>query len=205
MNDYRCQIHGQFFDGSNWNTRLHVNSASTEAEMWTTWSEAVSDMWTNETYGIQEFYPILTEVTSVSVATLDEAMHIETLTENVLPLPGVSTADTLPILNSTLVRLTGTGRKRYQRGRMFFPAMAETFVNNDVVIPTTALQVGIAVTTLCNSLRAAGGTIFVYNADVIEGPPLIPAFTHQTITKSECSNKPARQSRRADKKTAVYY
>jgi hypothetical protein len=205
MTDYRCIIHGTFFDGTPWSTRFHQSSASDLPTVWTNFAEAVTTMWTDATNGLQKRYPVATTVTSVAVAELDVAMHEELKQEDVLPIPGTATGDTLPIINSTVIRLNSSGVKRYTRGRMYLPAMEETMVNDNVVPEAIGLSIGIAVTTMFQSLRAAGGTIFVYNAKEILGPPLIPAFTHQTITQSECSNKPGRQSRRANKQRAVYY
>lgn len=202
--DYYCQIHGTFFDGSAWSTGLHVTSNQNQGALLTTWLNGVQNMWDNATYGLNQYYPVLTSVEEVTVATLNATMHETAKVLAPAVIPGLSTADTLPLLNSTLISLRTNGVGRTQRGRMYLPAMAETFVNNDVLIPAAVTNVKAAVASLFGAITADGSSVFIFNRKDTKNPPVIPAYTKSTISLPLVSNKPARQSRRTRRKPAVY-
>jgi len=207
MTDYYCQAHGTFDDGSTWSTGLHVDSSRIPSDMLTTWSTAIQAAWTDGTHGLRVILPIGTVLNSVSVATLGPTMReIAKLEDTGLAIAGTAVGDTLPYLNSAVVSLRSANIQRKGRGRMYMPALEETFVNDDAIISTAVTRMKAAWTAVFTAIRADGSTIFVFNKKDTSPlhPPVIPAFTKETITTLLISNKPARQSRRTRKKAAVY-
>lgn len=204
MADYNCQMQGTFFDESQWSTGLHITSNQTPAALATTWSNAVSNMWSNATYGLHQFYPVDTILRTTTVATLDGTMHETSKILTDTPVAGTASGDTLPLQNATLISLRTNFIGRTQRGRMFLPAMEETFVNNDVLTPAAAALVKQAVQSLFAAINADGSTVFIYVHPNKLKPPTIPVYTKSTISLPLVSNKPARQSRRTRRKKPVY-
>lgn len=206
MTDYYCQVHGTFADGETWSTGLHVTSARIPSDMLTTWAGAITNAWTNATYGLEALLPTATVATSATVATLGPTMRETAKIQQTLALPGTAAGDTLPYLNSAVISLRSNNIQRKGRGRLYMPAFEETFVNNDVVIPSATARLKSAWQSVYSAIIADGSTVFVFNRKDTSAlhPPVIPAFTKEIITSLLVSNKPARQSRRTRRKAAVY-
>jgi hypothetical protein len=206
MTDYYCQVHGVFANGSTWSTGMHVTSNQAESALLTTWSAAINNAWTNATYGLNALYPVGTNVTAVSVATLGPTMRETSKSFLATSYPGTATGDTLPYLNAAVISLRSRNIQKKGRGRLFLPAFEETNVNNDVVIPTATARMKSAWSAVLTAIQADGSTVFVFNRKDTSAlhPPIIPAFTKEVITTLFASNKPARQARRTKKIAAVY-
>lgn len=207
MTDYYCQVHGVFDTGETWSTGLHVTSARVPADMLATWTSAINNAWTNASFGLQTLYPVGTKTTKVSVATLNATMReIAKIEDTSVQHAGTATGDTLPFLNSSLISLRSANIQRKGRGRLYLPAMEETFVNDDVVIQSAVDKMKAAWQAVFAAIQADGSTVFVFNRQPTSDkhPPVIPAYTKEVITTVLASNKPARQSRRTRRKAAVY-
>lgn len=202
MADYYAQVIGTFGSNIGWSFGTHITSNQNEATLLTTWTNAWEGAWTNATYGLAKVYPTTTEVTEFSVATLNSTMHEISKSRNVASLAGTAAGDTLPYLNAVVVSLRSNSVQKHGRGRMFLPALEETFVNGDVVIPTALGNISQAVNTVLSAIIADGSTNFVTNKKALKDGT--PPYQKTQITKWMVSNKPARQARRTKKIPASY-
>jgi hypothetical protein len=204
MTDYYCQVHGVFGDGSTWSTGMHVTSNQSESALLTTWSGAITNMWINSAYGIRQYLPIPTVATSVSVATLNATMHEISKSFLAISYPGTAPGDSLPYLNSAVLSLRGTNIQKHGRGRMYLPALEETFVNDDVVVPAATANIKLAIQSVFSAINADGSTVFVTNKKALKSDPTYPLYSKTVVSTPFVSNKPARQSRRTRHKAAQY-
>lgn len=202
MTDYKCQVQGSYAGQHPWSFGMHITSAQNESTLAATWANMWNNVWTNGTYGLEVLYPTTTSITGFSVATLNATMKEITKTTTSAALPGTATGDTLPYLNSILISMRSNGIQKHQRGRIYLPAPEETFVNVDVVIPTAVTRLVSAMSNVLLTIGADGSNIFVTNRLALKD--LTPPFQKTPITRLLVSNKPARQSRRANKIPAVY-
>jgi len=202
VTDYFCQMKGQFAGGIPWSTGMHITSNQSESALSTTWSNAIQNLWTDGTNGIETLFPIPTSLTSVSVATLNATMH--ELTKAVTPkiIAGTSTADTLPFQEAVVISLRGNSVRKNGRGRMYLPALAEDQVNNDAVIGAAGTRLKAAFTALFAAINADGSTVFVFPRKDTKGG--VPAFTKTVVTRPLVALKPARMSRRVRKVAPEY-
>lgn len=202
MADYYCQVQGTFSTDLAWSFGAHVTSNQAEATLATTWNNAWVNAWTNATYGLQTLYPTSTEFTGTSVATLNATMHEVSKTRLADAAPGTAAGDTLPYINAVVISMRSTSIQKHGRGRMYLPALEETHVNGDIVIPAATAQIKTAVEAVFSAVTADGSTFFVTNKKPLKDGT--PAYGKTVITSWLVSNKPARQSRRVKKVPALY-
>jgi hypothetical protein len=202
MTDYACSVHGQFSADLTWSFGVRMTSGQTAQQLLTTWESAWSAAWTNATYGLEQFYPVATQVDYFRVASLDATMHETQNFKINSVIPGTATGDTLPYLNATVVSQRSAFSKRFNRGRFYLPAMEETFVNNNVLDPAAAVKIGNAVRSVFTSITADGSTVFVTSLKPHKDGT--GQYQKTPIILWEVSNKPARQARRVKKQVAVY-
>lgn len=202
MPNYRVSVQGTFTPELTWSFATRVQSASSMASVAATWNNAWSAAWTDATNGLEQFYPTTTNMTATRVATLDGTMH-ETQNQVTPNLrPGTATGDTLPYLNSIVVSQRSTFSKRYNRGRFYLPAMEETFVNGNILIPAAQTKIKAAVLSVFNAITAGGNTVFVTSLKPHKDGT--GQYQITVIDLWEVSNKPARQARRVKKQVASY-
>jgi hypothetical protein len=205
VTDYYVQMHGQYADGRPWSVGQHVTSAQSPDALNTTWSNAVQDFWTSATHGVELFYPVGTTLTLTTVKTLNATMHQIAMKETIHTLAGTAAGDSLPYQESILVSWRGDSIQKTGRGRWYLPALEETFVNNNVVTPTTTARIKAAALAVIAAINADGSTFFVTPTNVKKPPKNgVPLYTKTVVTTPLVSNKPARQSRRTNKVQPVY-
>jgi hypothetical protein len=202
VTDYYAQVHGHYGGPFPWSFGFHITSSQAESTLATTWNTAWQSAWTDSLHGLETLYPVATAMDSTSVATLSGVMRELTKTSVPAALPGTAAGDTLPYLNSTLISLRSNQLGPHRRGRVYLPAMEETNVNVDILIPAAVTRVSLALNAVKAAIEADGSTFFVTNKLALKD--LTPPFQKTVITKFLVSNKPARQSRRARKILAVY-
>lgn len=205
MTDYLVQMHGAYADGMVWSSGLHVTSNQSPDALNTTWSNAVQDFWTSATHGVEIFYPVGTTLDTTTVATLNATMHQIAKKRVPHTLAGTAAGDSLPYQEAILVSLRGDSIQKTGRGRIFLPALEETFVNNNIVTPTTTARIKAAMSAVFAAINADGSTVFVTPTNVKKPPKNgVPLYTKTVVTTPLVSNKPARQSRRVSKVAPVY-
>lgn len=207
MPDYRLSAHGLFTPELTWSFGCRLTSSSLIGDVGALWANAIQLAWTDATNGLEQFYPTATTLQYTRVATLNATMHE---TQNVISEQvhaGTSTADTLPYLNSVVVSQRSAYSARWDRGRFYLPAVAETFVNDNVVDPTAGAKIQLAMDGVFNAITAGGNTVFVTSLKPHKGdvPPYPTQYAKQTIIQWKVAQKPARQSRRVKKQAASYF
>ncbi len=205
MADYYAKVSGVFENGRPWDFGFHISSAQSPDSINTTFSNAIIDMWTSGAHGLQTLYPTTTELGLTTVYTLDAKMRAVEKRFASHALPGTSSIDSLPNLNSTLVSLRGNSTRKTGRGRVFLPAMAEDQVNNNRLIDAAATRTKAAMVALFAAINADGSTFFVTPTDV-KHPPKdgTPLYSKTVVTTPLVSKKPARQARRDNKSSPNY-
>jgi hypothetical protein len=205
VTDYYAKVIGQYATGRRWTTGLHITSNQTRDALATTWRNAILNMWTDPAHGIQTLYPVATSVESVEVVQLDGKLLGVSKTDLATVVPGTSTADTLPWQEATLISLRGTSIKKYGRGRMYLPALAEDQVNGNILIPAAQTRIKTAILAVFSAINADGSTVFTAPRNVKKPPKDgTPLYTKFVLTTPLVADKPARQSRRVDKVTSNY-
>lgn len=202
MADYFCQVHGTFLNGRGWSFGVHVTSSQSPSALATTWDNAWSAAWTNAGFGLNQFYPVGTEMTATSVASLNGTFHEQSKIETPNVKPGIATGDTLPIQESIVVSERSDLITKWGRGRFYLPALEETFVNNNVLITTAQNQISAAVNSVKNAITADGSTIFVVSLKPHKDNT--GQYVKTVVTRWKVSNKPARQSKRNNKTLPSY-
>lgn len=202
MTDYFASVHGTFTPELTWSFGTHVTSNQNLDTLLATWSNAWALAWEDATNGLNQFYPTATSMQYCRVASLDATMHETQNKTQPEAHPGIATGDTLPYLNSIVVSQRSNFSKRYNRGRFYLPALEETFVNNNILIPAAQSKISLAVGGVYSAINADGSTIFVTSKKPHKDGT--GQYQKTVVVKWEVSNKPARQARRVKKQVATY-
>lgn len=202
MTDFFCRVGGIYAGPWPWSFGWKVTSNQLEANLLTTWTNAWEAAWTDAAHGLQTLYPVGTEITEFKVVTLGPTGRHMTASTNVASLVGTAAGDTLPYLNATLVSLRSGGLQKTNRGRTYLPAMEETNVNGDILIPASQGRTSAAVNAVFSAIKADGSSVFVWPTKLPKSG--VSLYTKTVITEMKVSNKPARQSRRVRRITPSY-
>lgn len=207
MPDYRVSVHGQFTPELSWSFGTRMSSASDLPTVLAAWHNAWVLAWNDPTNGLNQFYPTTTSMTYTRAALLNATMHETQNAVNNEVHAGTAPGDTLPYLNSVVVSQRSAFSAKWDRGRFYLPALEETFVNNNVLIPTAGAKIQLTMNSVFNAITAGGNTVFVTSLKPHKGdvPPYPTQYQKQTIVQWKVSNKPARQSRRVKKQVATYF
>lgn len=189
MTDYAVKVNGHYQNGEAWSWSWDVTSSQPPATLLTTMEAALTDMWTNGTYGLQSQYPTTTVMDSVEVITLDGTYRHKSKVSGILSLAGTSSDNGLTNATTMVVHKQSSGLQRYQRGFTRLPAPVEGIVVDGVYTGTAVTRFGNAMRAVRNAIAADGSTLFVHlgkNA-AKDGTP---AYSKTVITTVEASNKP---------------
>lgn len=163
MTLFRCTASGLQPSGRPWSIRLHFSSTSSVASVNTSWTAAVSDLWTNGTYGADLLFPPATtvteakteELTVVTIGAVDKLRSVAQ-TFSVLALAGTSPSPGLPDQNVVLVSLRTATPGREGRGRIHLPGPREDLVTAGLFSSTYATRVSTACAAVRTAMAAAG-------------------------------------------------
>jgi hypothetical protein len=124
----------------------------------------------------------------------------KTVTPNIVA--GTAAGDTLPIQEAIVISERSNSVQKFGRGRMYLPALEETFVNNNVLDVTTQGKISGAVNSVRVAIQADGSMFFVVSKKPHKDTT--GQYVKTVITLWKVSNKPARQSKRNNKTASVY-
>lgn len=204
MADYKCHVFGHYSGGTKWSWGWYVTSTSPAATLLTTWATAVTDWWTNGTYGMDTLYPTSTILDGVDCVTLDDHFKYMARVQESLTLAGTSSDAGLPAECAMLLRLESPGLYPNQRGRTYLPAPVEGIYDGTQFSAIGAGRAGTAARALHFAIASAGNVTFVHTGAEISKHG-VPAYTKTTITNVQASGKPTSQKRRTKKIAPVYY
>lgn len=201
--DYYAQLFGTFAGDIPWSFGWHINSTESETGLLATWVAAMTDTWTNGTYGIETLFPSTTTTTLATVATLNSNQHELSKSRSTLAIVGTGTGTQLPFDNAEVLSLRQTGIRRGQRGRTYLPAMLDTVLTAGFVNSTAGDRIRDAFRAAQSSIISAGGNLYTFNRKPWKDGT--PAFTKQALTIIDVSNKVGVRRHRLNHTPAQYY
>jgi hypothetical protein len=205
LTDYLAQVSGQYSATVGFTFGRHITSAQSPSALLTTWSNAWIAAWNDGTHGLKVIYPTTTSITGFSITTLDSIYHQTARVSTSALEAGTAVGDTLPWQESILVSLSSSTQiGKHSRGRMYLPALEETFVNGDVVVGTEVTRVSAAVNAVRAAVVADGSSFFSVAMGKPRAIPPVPPGPKYITDVWKVSNKPARQSRRVRKIRPTY-
>jgi len=203
MTDYQMKVDGHFENGESWTWAWDITSSQTPAALATTAAAALTDMWSNGTYGLNTQYVPSTVMDQVEIITLDGTFRHTARTTASLALAGTASSENaLPNNVSMVIHKESPGLRRNERGYTRLPAPVEGIVVNGFYSSTAVTRFGNAMRALRSALTADGSTVFVHTGkDATKGG--VPAYTKTVITAVQASNKPGTIRARTRKAKAV--
>lgn len=203
MTDYKILIKGHYVSGRPWSTHLKLTSTHAPDAVLTTAGTAVSDWWTNGTYGMDTLMPTGTILDSVEVLTLNGVGHATNrVGPTVLSLPGTSIDTGLPDVDSPTVSLRTANIGPGEIGHMKLPAPVEGTVSNGELQPTPQGRMGSAARALLAALTADGSTVFIWNPQETIHKPT--PFTKSIVVTAKASNIVGTVHKRVSKAVRTY-
>ena len=176
------------FPGDSWSFTLHTLGSADLATAQTSWSGAVSALWTG---ALDAYVATDVEVTEVSTASLTQATggQISRLIDDVT-LPGVATGETLPAQCALCISWGSSLATRAGQGRAYLPPLA-----------VSVMDAGRVSSAACTAIAAAAHDMVA----ALEGDGLNPVLYSRTtflttpITKGNVGNVIDTQRRRRNK------
>lgn len=203
MTDYQMKVDGHYENGESWSWAWDITSNQTPAALTTTLVAALTDFWSNGTYGVGADYVPSTIMDSVEVITLDGTFKHTARTTGTLGLAGTASSENaLPNNVSLVLHKEAPGLRRNERGYTRLPAPVEGIVVNGVYTGTAVTRFGNAARALKAAINADGSTVFVHTGkDTTKGG--VAPYTKTVITAVQASNKPGTVRARTRKFKAV--
>lgn len=203
MTDYKVKVHGSLAGGRPYSWAWNVTSSQTPSALETTMAAALTDYWSNGTYGVNTLYNSTTTLDGFDIITLDGTYKETAKQSHSLSLAGTSSDAPLADDSTLVVQKRSTGLRRNQRGYTHFPALVEGTLSGGLYQTTPRNRYGTAVTALLAAIAADGSTVFVHvGATPTHGG--VPAYTKTVITSMHASSKPGSQRARTRKLVGTY-
>lgn len=203
MADYKVKFSGSLPGGIVWTSSLGVTSAQVPTTLLTTMEAALTDMWTNGTYGLGNQYAPAVTLTDVEVISVDGTFRETSKVIGSLSLAGTSGDAPLANDSTMTVRKLSPGLARWQRGFLSLPAPVEgTLVNGLYTVPTRD-RFGHALEAVRTAINADGSTVYVHTPAARAGTTY-PPYTKTVITKMSASTKPGSRRQRTRKVHGSY-
>lgn len=203
MPDYKLITRGHFASGRTWSWAWHVTSGQPLATIGATWNSAVSNWWTNGTYGVDTLYPTGTILDDTLAVQLNGTQHyFQKNPPTALALAGTSADNGLPDKDSMVVSLRSPFPAKHQRGRSKMPAPVEGIVTNGEFTSLAATRMKNATNSVLAAINADGSTVYVFNPyTLIDGTP---PYTKTVITFLEVALKVGGVRKRTKKAPNIY-
>jgi hypothetical protein len=204
MTDYRMKVHGRLESNEAYSWSWNITSTQTASALVTTMAAALTNMWSNGTYGLGSQYAPGIRLDDFDIITLDATFN-ETFKQNhALSLVGSSADNPLSDKSTMVMRKVSTGLKRWQRGFTHLPAPVEGTLAGGLYTNVVRDRFTTAMRSVLSAITADGSTLFVHTGAADPLHPSRPAYTKTVITDVTCSNKPGTQRKRMSKVVGVY-
>lgn len=204
MTDYRMKVRGRLSSNEGYSWAWGITSNQTPSALVTTMAAALTDMWSNATYGVGAEYAPGTRLDTFEIITLDATFGETFKQEHTLSLVGTSGAAAISDKSTMVMRKVSTGLKRWQRGFTHLPAPVETSLSGGLYTDTIRDRFTDAMRAVLTAINADGSTLYVHTGAANPLRPERPAYTKTVITDVTCSNKPGTQRKRMSKVIGVY-
>lgn len=203
MTDYAMKVHGRLESNEPYSWRWFITSNQTPSELVTTMASALSDMWSNATYGVGSQYAPGIRLDSFDIITLDGTYRETAKQSHTLTLVGTSSDNPLSDKSTMVVRKESTGLRRNQRGFTHLPAPVEGVMSGGLYTNPARDRFTTAMRAVLSAITADGSTMFVHTGSTVTKGGVAP-YTKTVITDVRCSNKPGTQRNRMNKVVGVY-
>lgn len=204
MTDYRMKVHGHLTSGSAYSWSWGITSNQTPSALVTTMSAALSDMWSNATYGVGVHYAPAVTLDDFDIITLDGTFRETFKQSHTLTLVGTGAGDASSDKDTMVMRKVSTGLAKWQRGFTHLPAPLAADKSGGLWTNTVRDRFTTAMRAVLAAINADGSTLYVHTGAADPLHPSRPAYTKTVITDVTCSNKPGTQRTRMDKVVGVY-
>lgn len=199
------RLNGTYSSGLKWSAGMRVTSNQSLAALSTTMLNAWTTAWTDAVHGLKLFYAAGTDMTGVTVASLDATMKFTFKQVSPGANAGASGGTEGSYDDAVTVSLRSTGTKRWQRGHFQLPALDPQFVTANKIQAVPAGKIKLAVVSVQTAIQSDGSTVFVCG---LKDHKLLPgtAFAKTVINLPfEVSDKIGSQSNRTQSQIPTYY
>jgi hypothetical protein len=203
MTDYSMKVHGRLESNEPYSWSWNITSLQTPAALVTTMAAALTDMWTNATYGVGSQYAPGIRLDDFDIVTLDGTFKETSKLNHALTLVGTSGDAPLSDKTTMVMKKVSTGLRRNQRGFTHLPAPVEGVLSGGLYSVTARNRFTTAMRAVLSAITADGSTLFVHTG-AAETKGGVPPYTKTVITDVTCSNKPGTQRNRMNKVVGVY-
>lgn len=203
MTDYAMKIHGRLESNEPYSWKWNITSNQTPSALVTTMAAALTDMWTNATYGVGAQYAPGIRLDSFDIITLDATFRETAKQNHALSLVGTSGDAPISDKSTMVVKKVSTGLRRNQRGFTHLPAPVEGVLVGGMYTNVARDRFTTAMRAVLSSINADGSTLFVHTGATTTKGGVAP-YTKTVITDVTCSNKPGTQRNRMNKVVGVY-
>ncbi|HET6915535.1 MAG TPA: hypothetical protein VFH56_05540 [Acidimicrobiales bacterium] len=204
MTDYRMKVHGRLTSNEPYTWAWGITSTQTPSALVTTMAAALTDMWTNGTYGLGAQYAPGIRLDSFDIITLDGTFRETFKQSHTLTLVGTSGDAPISDKSTMVMKKSSTGLQRWQRGFTHLPAPVEGVLVNGLYTNVARDRFTTAMRAVLAAINADGSTLYVHTGAADPLHPSKPAYTKTVITDVACSNKPGTQRNRMNKVVGVY-
>lgn len=203
MTNYALVVHGVQPGGFGYSWAWDLDSTKTASELVTSAASALTDFWTNGTYGLGTQYHTNTTLDSFDIYTLGPTWRATNKTSFALSLAGTSSDNPLADSTTLTIKKSSTGVAKNQRGFTALPAPVEGTLVNGFYTPATRTRFQEAAEALLVNITADGTKVVVHTGkDETKGG--VPAFTSTVIVAMHASNKPGTRRQRTRKQVGAY-
>lgn len=203
MTDYTMKVHGRLTSNEPYTWAWDITSNQSPGALVTTMTAALTDMWTNGTYGLGAQYSPGIRLDSFDIITLDGTFREIAKLSHTLSLVGTSADAPLSDKTTMVLKKVSPGLRRNERGFTKLPAPVEGDLTNGLYTTVARDRFTTAMRAVHSAIQADGSTLFVHvGKTATKGG--VAAYTKTVITDVTCSNKPGSQRKRMNKVVGVY-
>jgi hypothetical protein len=203
MTDYKMKVLGRLESNEPYSWAWNITSNQTPSALVTTMAAALTDMWSNGTYGVGSQYAPLIRLDSFEIITLDGTFREVAKLDHTLSLSGTSGDNPLSDKSTMVMKKVSTGLRRNQRGFTHLPAPVEGTLTGGKYTPTVRNRFTTAMRAVLAAINADGSTLFVHTGAHTTVGGVAP-YTKTVISDVTCSDKPGTQRNRMNKVVGVY-
>jgi len=202
MTTWYLRAQGRLPSGDQWQTGLHVNSASPDpAVVGAAWSDAVTLLWDGDggtVAGIKGLVTSTTTLVQLFATSLDLTTGKGTAQyEAGVAFAGTGTGDAGVPQSAPVISLKTDLPTRAGRGRMYLPALDTAAMETDGLISSASVAVLVAAASaMLESLQGDGCVPTIYHR---AQPDLSIVGSTDDVTSSSILNVPGVQRRRRNK------
>lgn len=198
------KVHGRLVSGEPYSWAWGITSLQPPATLVTTMAAALTDMWSNGTYGLGAQYAPGIRLDSFDIISLGATFNETEKLNHALTLVGTSGDAPLSDKSTMTMRKVSAGLARWQRGFTHLPAPVEGVLSGGLYTNVARDRFTTAMRAVLTAIRADGSTMYVHTGAADPARPTRPVYTKTVITDVVCSNKPGTQRNRMNKVPGVY-